>query len=595
MLSQLPTPAKMSQEAARKLPRYALHLLLAVFILCGFWARDLWTLRDAASFGIAATMAEGTLSDWLLPNVFGAGVHAAGPLTGWISAFFIKLFGDLTGDVQAYRAASIFWFALSTAGIWYCTLWLAKRPEAQPVAFAFGGEASPGSYSRVVADCAVLLFVATFGIVTRQHEAIPETALLALTSVTYLFLVQTLRRPNLGAFLCGFSTGLAVLASTLFAGIWLLAGAILANASLRSFPGSRDRRILLLVAGSLIPPALWLVSAAISAPEAFDSWFFAWAQTQSANFGLLSLSTLAWIGKNFVWYLCPIWPLALWGLYSWRWQLDRTALFLPLILTGTNIFAAVFSSAAVADTVLLGCIPSMSAFAAFSLVTLRRNRKDILDWFSVSVFGLGVLTLWTYWLAWLTHFSPKMARSIDMLAPGALPAFDTGFAAALVVSIVWFVFVGWRMTHRPVVAWRGPWLAAAGMTTASTVIFGLYHHAIDINRSYAPVAATAAEMLQDAGMNAADCVSGEQLPPGVRAVFSYYGRIPFAPDGAANRCRFRIERSHAGLMPAGMIGTPLSRPHTDEVFYISAVKGAQSFEQLEKIRPNGDNSVDSSH
>ena len=303
MLSQLPTPAKMSQEAARKLPRYALHLLLAVFILCGFWARDLWTLRDAASFGIAATMAEGTLSDWLLPNVFGAGVHAAGPLTGWISAFFIKLFGDLTGDVQAYRAASIFWFALSTAGIWYGTLWLAKRPEAQPVAFAFGGEASPGSYSRVVADCAVLLFVATFGIVTRQHEAIPETALLALTSVTYLFLVQTLRRPNLGAFLCGFSTGLAVLASTLFAGIWLLAGAILANASLRSFPGSRDRRILLLVAGSLIPPALWLVSAAISAPEAFDSWFFAWAQTQSANFGLLSLSTLAWIGKNFVWYL----------------------------------------------------------------------------------------------------------------------------------------------------------------------------------------------------------------------------------------------------------------------------------------------------
>ena len=113
------------------------------------------------------------------------------------------------------------------------------------------------------------------------------------------------------------------------------------------------------------------------------------------------------------------------------------------------------------------------------------------------------------------------------------------------------------------------------MTTASTVIFGLYHHAIDINRSYAPVAATAAEMLQDAGMNAADCVSGEQLPPGVRAVFSYYGRIPFAPDGAANRCRFRIERSHAGLMPAGMIGTPLSRPHTDEVFYISAVKGRQ--------------------
>ena len=590
MLSQLPTPAKMSQEAARKLPRYALHLLLAVFILCGFWARDLWTLRDAASFGVALTMANGTLADWLLPNVAGAPVYEAGPLTGWISALFIRLFGSLAGDVQAFRGASIFWFSLSTAGIWYGTLWLAKRPEAQPVAFAFGGEASPGSYSRVIADCAVLLFVATFGIVTRQHEAIPETALLALTSVTFLSLVLTLRRPYLGAFASGLSTGLAVLASTLFAGIWLLAGVILANTVLRSFSGNRDQRILLLIFAALMPAALWLTLAMTFEPEGFEEWFFAWANAQSANFGLVSLSTLAWIGKNFVWYLCPIWPLVIWGLYSWRWQLDRTALFLPLILSGTNLFAAVFSSSQAADTVLLSCIPSMAAFASFSLVTLRRNRKDLLDWFSLSVFGLGILTLWTYWLAWLTNFAPKMARSIDMLAPGARPTFDTGFIAALLITVIWFVFVAWRMTHRPVVAWRGPWLAAAGMTAAATVIFGLYHHAIDINRSYAPVAQSASLMLKDAGITHEDCVSGERLPPGVRAVFSYYGNIPFAPAGKTSHCRFRLERSHAGLMPTNMIGTPLARPHTDEVFYVLMHRS----EPLEKIQSSSENPIDTS-
>ena len=51
----------MSQEAARRLPRFALALLLAVFILSSFWADGLWTLRDAAGFGVAQSMTNGGL------------------------------------------------------------------------------------------------------------------------------------------------------------------------------------------------------------------------------------------------------------------------------------------------------------------------------------------------------------------------------------------------------------------------------------------------------------------------------------------------------------------------------------------------------
>ena len=47
MLTQRPTPAFLSQEAARRLPRFALFLLLGAFILSGLWSQDLWTLRDA--------------------------------------------------------------------------------------------------------------------------------------------------------------------------------------------------------------------------------------------------------------------------------------------------------------------------------------------------------------------------------------------------------------------------------------------------------------------------------------------------------------------------------------------------------------------
>ena len=35
---------------------------------------------------------------------------------------------------------------------WYATYYLARNPKAQPVAFAFGGEASPTDYARALAD-----------------------------------------------------------------------------------------------------------------------------------------------------------------------------------------------------------------------------------------------------------------------------------------------------------------------------------------------------------------------------------------------------------------------------------------------------------
>lgn len=569
MLSQRPTPAKMTQEAAAKLPRYALAALLAVFILCGLWARDLWTLRDALAFGLAHGMAHGGLAEWLLPSVTGEPIAAAGPLAGWISAGFIRLFDGLLSEVSAYRLSSAFWFALATSALWYGTWSLARRPEAQPLAFAFGGEAAPRDYSRVVADSAVLLYVATFGIVTRQHEAIPDTALLALSALNFYGLARTLKHPYAGTAVAGLSAGLAVLASTLFAGVWLLAASIIANAVARAFPGNRDKRLALLLLCAAVPPALWIGGASLALPEASAEWFVAWAQAQSANFGLVSPRTLAWLAENFVWYLCPIWPLMAWGLYSWRRQLDRTHLFVPLVLMGSSFFAAFFSSSQSADVVFLDFIPSMAAFAAFGLITVKRSRENLLDWFSLSAFTLAALVLWAYWGAWTAGFPPKMAHSIQMLAPNAAPLADSGLAASVLVTAIWLGFVGWRATHRPVVAWRGPWLAALGMTTVACVLIGLYHDAIDDNRSYKPVAQEVMKVLEDAGLEEGGCADGSALPPSIRVLFSYYGGVPFARSPEERlACRWRIVRDRTGVMPESLVGTPASRPHTDESFYV---------------------------
>ena len=153
MLTQRPTPAFMSQEAARRLPRFSLALLLAVFILSSFWADGLWTLRDAAGFGVAQSMTNGGLEAWLLPQIQGTPEAEIGPLAGWAAALFMKLFSELLGEIGAYRLTSVFWFLFTSVAIWSTAWRLARRAEAQPVAFAFGGQAAP-DYSEL---CSTLL------------------------------------------------------------------------------------------------------------------------------------------------------------------------------------------------------------------------------------------------------------------------------------------------------------------------------------------------------------------------------------------------------------------------------------------------------
>ncbi len=60
--------------------------------------------------------------------------------------------------------------------VWYTTFHLARTDAAQPVAFAFGGEAEPVDYARAIADGALLALMATLGLLQLGHETTPELA-----------------------------------------------------------------------------------------------------------------------------------------------------------------------------------------------------------------------------------------------------------------------------------------------------------------------------------------------------------------------------------------------------------------------------------
>ena len=66
---------------------------------------------------------------------------------------------------------------------WYATYHLARTDAAQPLAFAFGGEASPVEYARAIADGALLALIASLGLLQLGHETTPELAQLAAVAL----------------------------------------------------------------------------------------------------------------------------------------------------------------------------------------------------------------------------------------------------------------------------------------------------------------------------------------------------------------------------------------------------------------------------
>ncbi|MBC7942841.1 MAG: hypothetical protein H7Z19_24315, partial [Chitinophagaceae bacterium] len=71
-----PTPALVTQRAARRLPRLPLLLLCAAYLLPGLFGRDPWRNADVTAFGQMVAMAEGR-SSWWTPTLGGVSADPA--------------------------------------------------------------------------------------------------------------------------------------------------------------------------------------------------------------------------------------------------------------------------------------------------------------------------------------------------------------------------------------------------------------------------------------------------------------------------------------------------------------------------------------
>lgn len=525
-------PVRLPASATRALPRWALLALGLLYILPGLIGRDPWKNIDATSFGIMWTMAHGTLRDWFEPNVVGLLMPAEGPLTYWLGAVTIKLFGGLLGDPLAARVSTVVFFMIGSLSIWYTTYLLGRRPEAQPLQLAFGGQPEPRDFGRTLADGAFLIYLGFLGLLLHSHESGTKTLQIALLgfamyNAARLFCSSRLHHVAM----LGVVLGLLVLTRG-----WLLPSGILCGLALLALV--RDRRILLRLVLLALPVALLIVAAWIHATNLIvpdgaaeiDTWM-SWNLYQ---INWPTWSSIKYFFKYGVWFAWPAWPFAIWAVYAWRGQRSAlhiwlpVAFFVPLVaLTLMNIHSE--------EGMLLPLLPPLAILAAFGLPTMKRGAINAVDWFSVMTLTTAAAFIWVGWIAKETGWPAQIARNAYKLAPGFKPGFSPiAFVIAVLASLLWIALVHWRISRRPAVLWRAVVLSSGGVILCWLLLMTLWLPWINYGKSYAGVAEQIAANLPPVKQ----CVDSN-VGPAQRASFAYFGHIKFA-EVENMRCDFLL-------------------------------------------------------
>jgi 4-amino-4-deoxy-L-arabinose transferase-like glycosyltransferase len=556
-----PTPARLTAEAAVRLPRVALLALLVAFLLPGLAGRDLWP-EDASAFGRMWTMAHGSVSDWWLTNVAGLPTPQDGPLPFWPGAWAIRWLGTSVGEAQASRLSILFWFALATFAIWATVRRLARADAAQPLAPAFGREVDPDDYARMLADIAVLLFISTLGIVLTLHVTNADTAVMAIVAGALYGLALAAQHPLRGSLLAGLCAAAMALSRSPVLAATMLVGC---EAGLALVTPARSTRLIAMAACAAVVVAVCggaLAYAGTAFAAASHLYYGKWAQWFSTSHGLPGTRDAIWLARNASWYVWPLWPLAAWSLYAWRHHWRAAHIGLPAVLLAC-LAIGLLASSPFAEAKFVPMIAPMAILAAFAVPALRRAPQQWVDWFGITIFTLFVLFIWVYFLAWINGSPRAMAYSVMRLIPGYTPdPSPVPLLVALAVTGFWVGLIVWRVHGRPKYAWRGAWLSAAGMTSLWLIAVALFLPAVNHNRSYRELAAQTGQRI-----GAGNCVVSVGVSAPIRAILAYEGSIHFAhEDGRPNShgaCRYALQaiyRRQATAVQSSPPPPPLATP-----------------------------------
>lgn len=529
-------PVRLPASATLALPRWALFALCLLYILPGLIGRDPWKPDDATGFGIMWTMAHGTWSDWLAPNIAGLPMYEEGPLAFWLGALCIKLFGWLLGDPMAARIAPICFFLLGSTSVWYTTYLLGRRSDAQPLKLAFGGQPEPRDFGRTLADGALLIYLGCLGLLVHSHGTTSEALQVSLVAFSLYATTRMFESRSMRSVI-GFGVVLGLL--TLTRGWFLPLALWLGVAALASV---RERGILLRLMLVALPVAAllsasWALLVHLAAPT-LNNAIQVWVIWNYQQVDAPTLATLDYFLKNIIWFAWPAWPFAIWAVYAWRRQHEALHVTLPLTFFATLLVFALLNPNG-EETIMLPLLPMLAILAAFGLPTMKRGAINAVDWFSVMMLSTCAVFIWIGWIAKQTGWPAQLARNAFKIAPGFKPEFSLLtflFAAAATAAWIWIVY--WRLSRRPSVLWRAVVLSSGGIILCWLLLMTLWLPWGNYIKSYAVVARQMADALPEVKRCVATNVGSSQ-----RASFAYFGDIRFAPPGERN-CDYLLLQDH---------------------------------------------------
>lgn len=521
-----PSPAIVAQGAVRRLPRLALLLFCLAYVLPGFIWREPWRSADITAFGYMRALASGQ-TDWLAPLLMGQAPDVDALLPYWLGAWALQWAPSWIAPDLAARLPFIGLLALTLAAVWNGVYYLARSPRAQPVAFAFGGEARPADYARAMADGGLLAFIACLGLAQLSHETTPALAQLCFTALSF-YAVAALPYRTLGPILAG-SAGLLGLTLSGAPSMALLLGAGSAlihwfdqtQVSQETRHHRRWFRGLFALTGLLAVLATTL-----------DLWRW------RIEFPHPSWDTWHGLGSLLLWFTWPAWPLALWTLWRWRRQLISRHisrhLALPLWFALVTLSATLITPAG--DRALLLALPALATLAAFALPTLERNVSALIDWFTLLFFTGCAFIIWVVWIAMQTGFPPQPAANVARLAPG----FETGFTIlpflfATLATLAWIWLVRWRVGRHRAAIWKSLVLPAGGAALCWLLLTTLWMPLLDFARSYAPLVRRVETIVKPAS-----CIETFGLSRGLLAAFQFHSQLRLEPAADSARCPWLI-------------------------------------------------------
>jgi hypothetical protein len=534
----LPTPAIVAERGAKTLPRVALLLFCAAYVLPGLFGRDPWRNADLSAFGFMASIAQGH-APWWHPSIAGIAAEG-GPLPYWIGALAIKAmpFADAAFAARLPYAAIL---ALVLTLVWYSSFHLARTEAAQPVAFAFGGEAQGLDYARALADGALLALIASLGLLQLGHETTPELLqLLAAALYLYGMAAAPFRPIKARWALLASLPILAASGAPAVAIAFSLLGALLCRRS--SYADVRVLTFWLLASGVLAALSAW----------GFNAWTWRVTVELDADLPRQFFSLLGW----FCW---PAWPLAMWTLWRWRAHWNRRHIFLPLIAAAVPLATSLLMDGS--DRALLLGLPALAVLASFALPTLKRGFSAAMDWFSVFFFSACGLFFWVYYVSMQSGWPAQPLANLRRLAQGFTPEFNgLALALALLATLAWLCLVRWRTSRHQHALWKSLVLPAGGVALCWLLTMTLLLPPLDYARSNTALV----ERLRAQLPAQVDCLAAPDMALSTLAALEFQGH--WAVDGltplGSSRCHHALQDGVAPV-PAGWVQVGHVRRPTD--------------------------------